>query len=100
MKMRYYNIYHSFTESGLSCGGFTSTSHKEKYHATAQIIPTVANIRGYIKKHFPGKEIEETWMSVKEQITDGLKYGSFTIAIKAYSNKPFVSESIAFEELF
>ena len=44
-----------------------------------EMVPTVDNVRGVIADLFPGSRLDERWMSVKEQIADGLDIGAFSL---------------------
>ena len=43
--------------------------------------PTVGNVKKAISELFPDQIIDEKYMTVKEQIAEGLKSGSFSISL-------------------
>lgn len=45
------------------------------------IIPTVKNVRATIAAYFPDCVIDERYMSLKEQIADGIDIDSFSISL-------------------
>lgn len=76
---------------GCSAGGSCPAPGPVHY---VEMMPTVDNVRGLIARLFPGSRLDERWMSVKEQISDGLEIGAFTVdlltpeidsAVEAYS---------------
>ena len=44
-----------------------------------EMVPTVDNVRAIVARFFPGSRLDERWMTVKEQIADGLELGTFSI---------------------
>jgi hypothetical protein len=64
------------------------------------MVPTVDNVRGLIARLFPGSRLDERWMSVKEQISDGLEIGAFSVDLFTPEIDSAVeSYSISFDEM-
>lgn len=92
MKTRTWNVALGTAEynfSGLDC-------YRETPICQRQFAPTVENVRRAIRECFPSFEIEETWETVKEQISDTLELGFFSISLK--SKDDFITHLASFDE--
>lgn len=63
---------------GCAAGGSCPAPGPVHY---VSMVPTVENVRGIIADLFPGSVIDESDMTVKEQISDGLDIGSFSVSL-------------------
>ena len=82
---------------GCSAGGSCPAPGPVHY---VEMVPTVDNVRNLIARLFPGSRLDERWMSVKEQIADGLDIGAFSIDLYTPEIDSAVETySISFDEM-
>lgn len=99
MKSREFSIrkmvhWHSI---GCAAGGMVPAPGPVHY---VEMVPTVDNVRGIIAWLFPGSRLDERWQSVKEQITDGLEIGAFSVDLFTPEIDSSVETySISFDEM-
>lgn len=99
MKSREFSIrkmvhWHSI---GCAAGGMVPAPGPVHY---VEMVPTVDNVRGLIARLFPGSRLDERWQSVKEQISDGLEIGAFSVDLFTPEIDSAVeSYSISFDEM-
>lgn len=95
MKARKFLVDFCFHDENLSGASFG--------HSTtigmAEFVPTVENVRQAVKNFYPSREIDETDMTLAEQIHDSLEYGFFSVDLKIPENPDFYSESVGFMEV-
>ena len=66
-----------------------------------EMVPTVDNVRGIIADLFPGARLDARWMSVKEQISDGLEIGAFSVDLFTPEiDEAVESYHISFDEVY
>lgn len=96
MKVREWDLTLHRHEENLS--GLRAGSEREIFRGW-QMTPTVEMVKKTIE-YFLGMDFEpdERWMTVKEQISDGLDCGFFSIALrrKDRAEEEFVSFSLGF----
>lgn len=78
MKAREYAIRKMVHWHSLGCAVGGSCPAPGPVHYV-EMVPTVDNVRGVIARLFPGSRLDERWMSLKEQIADGLEIGAFSV---------------------
>ena len=100
MKAREYAIRKMISWHSLGCaaGGLVPAPGPVHY---VEMVPTVDNVRGIIADLFPGARLDERWMSVKEQIADGLEIGAFSVDLfTSEFDSAVESYSISFDEVY
>lgn len=99
MKARGYAIRKMISWHSIGCaaGGMVPAPGPVHY---VEMVPTVDNVRGLIARLFPGSRLDERWQSVKEQISDGLEIGAFSVDLFTPEIDSAVeSYSISFDEM-
>lgn len=99
MKAREYAIRKMISWHSIGCaaGGLVPAPGPVHY---VEMAPTVDNVRGIIARLFPGSRLDERWTSVKEQISDGLEIGAFSVDLFTPEIDSAVeSYSISFDEM-
>lgn len=98
MKSRKFSIRKMLHWHSLGCSASGSCPAPGPVHYV-DMVPTVDNVRGIIARLFPGSRLDERWMSLKEQIADGLEIGAFTVDLLTPEIDPAVeSYHISFDE--
>lgn len=96
---RKWRVCYDIHQVTMSCAGSNYNCTKETYHGDITMVPTVQNVRKCIAEKFPAETIEETWMSLFEQIHDGLEYGMFSVSLKEHPNDNLDTRSVSFLEV-
>ena len=78
MKSREFAIRKMVHWHSLGCAAGGSFPAPGPVHYVS-LVPTVDNVRCIIADLFPGARLDERWQSVKEQISDGLEIGAFSV---------------------
>lgn len=78
MKNRRYSVRKMMHWHSIGCAAGGSCPAPGPVHYV-EIVPTVDNVRGIVARLFPGSRLDERWMTLKEQITDGLDIGAFSL---------------------
>jgi hypothetical protein len=99
MKPRKWRVTYDVQETTLSYAGPNYHVSREQYVGEIEMIPTVGNVRRYIEEQFPDDSVDETWMTLKEQISDGLEYGMFSVSLKEHPNDNMDTRSVGFLEV-
>ena len=100
MKAREYAIRKMVSWHSLGCaaGGLVPAPGPVHY---VSMVPTVDNVRGIIADLFPGARLDERWMSVKEQISNGMDIGAFSVDLFTPEIDSAVETyCISFDEVF
>lgn len=100
MKSRIFAV--SLFRHSESLAGGASFGMEKTLCAPLALVPTVDNVRSIIGRLCPRFIPDERWQSIKEQIADGLKFGFFSVSLRAapgYSDDDFISYSIDFMEV-
>lgn len=100
MKSREFAIRKMVHWHSLGCAAGGSCPAPGPVHYVS-MVPTVDNVRGIIARLFPGSRLDERWLSLKEQIADGLEIGAFSVDLFT----PEIDDSvetycISFDEVF
>ena len=99
MKIHRYSVRKMISWHSLGCAAGGSCPAPGPVHYV-EIVPTVDNVRGLIARLFPGSRLDERWMSLKEQIADGLEIGAFTVDLLTPEIDSAVETySISFDEM-
>lgn len=99
MKAREYAIRKMINWHSLGCAAGGSCPAPGPVHYVS-MVPTVDNVRGVIARLFPGSRLDERWQSVKEQISDGLDIGAFSVDLFTPEIDSSVETySISFDEI-
>lgn len=97
MKTRNFEVLESTYEwnfSGLHCG------KQHRITVVRNFKPTVSAVRELVKELFPEYSIDETYETLKEQISDGLEIGSFSVRLTGKDTDMFFSRSVCLQETF
>lgn len=78
MKAREYAIRKMVSWHSMGCAACGLVPAPGPVHYVS-LVPTVENVRGIIADLFPGARLDERWQSLKEQISDGLEIGAFSV---------------------
>lgn len=99
MKSREFSIRKMVHWHSLGCAAGGSCPAPGPVHYVS-LVPTADNVRGIIARLFPGSRLDERWQSVKEQISDGLEIGAFSVDLYTPEIDSAVETySISFDEM-